>query len=196
MTGCLSRVSADGGLQVDLAVPECEPGSSQRHLFAIRVNVTLASGESVAGPWSEPTQQLCVLVSDWPTATIVGVVVGGAVLMMVVVLLFFVLCHRTKRKLSEMRNLGVNMPAGLERPEKGSHGFAGGPDGGYGRLVSQNSAGTERTAASVSGQPVSAAPARPLLLAVLCYLLASAIVSLRYSEWECSQLLRRFSCSI
>ena len=107
-------------------MPECEPGSSQRHLFSVRTSVTISSSRE-DGPWSPLTEQKCVLVSDWPTATIVGVVVGGAVLMMIVVLLFFLLCHRTKRKLSEMRNLGVNMPAGLERPEKA--GFLAGRTG-------------------------------------------------------------------
>ncbi|XP_043227242.1 cytokine receptor-like [Amphibalanus amphitrite] len=146
--------ATDGGrLVAELAVPECEPGSSQRHLFAIRASVTVSPAGRLDGPWSPLTEQQCVLVSDWPTATIVGVVVGGALLMMFVVLLFFLLCHRTKRKLSEMRNLGVNMPAGLDRPEK-AHGFPGGPDSGYGRLVSQSSGTTDRTAASVSGQPL------------------------------------------
>ncbi|XP_037071252.1 uncharacterized protein LOC119092394 [Pollicipes pollicipes] len=154
-----------GRLLADLPVPDCEPGSAQRHLFSVRASVQLASGERLVGPWSEQTQQNCVLTSDWPTGTIVFVVVGGAVLMMAVISVFFFVCSRTKRKLTEMRNLGVNLPPGLDqRLEKPPlHAFPGqerrpvpaaGGGGGYGRLVSQNSAGTDHTTASVSGQPL------------------------------------------
>lgn len=81
--------------------------------------------------------------------------------MMLVVLVFFLVCSRTKKKLTEMRNLGVNLPPGLDRLEKPPLSSFPGPERrpgeghSYGRLVSQNSAGTDRTNTSVSGQPVS-----------------------------------------
>ncbi|KAF0293093.1 hypothetical protein FJT64_008990 [Amphibalanus amphitrite] len=141
----------------------CRSGArSQRHLFWVRAGTVLPSGEVLLGAWSEPAEQNCVLTSEWPLAAVLGLVAGGLLLMALAVLVFC-LCSRTKRKWVKMRDIGVNLPSGLERPDKGLHGFrssdtrSGPVSAGYGRLVSQTgeSGGT-------SGRPLLQEEAVPV----------------------------------
>lgn len=130
----------ENALEAEQAVRPCQPGdSSQRHLFWVRAVTRLPSGDELSGPWSEPTQQKCVLAADWSAIMLVGVVAGGFLAMALSVLGFFCLCTRTKRKWLKMRDIGVNLPSGLDRLEKPAlAGLAAGAAaaGGYGRLVS------------------------------------------------------------
>ena len=137
----------------------CQPGAEQRHLFWVRAGALLPSGGPLLGPWSEPAEQGCVLTgSAWPLAAVLGLI-AGALLVAALAVLAVCLGSRTKQKWVKMRDIGVNLPSGLERPEKGLAGRRGserrpGPAAGYGRLVSHNAEGATTT----SGRPVRPAP--------------------------------------
>ena len=132
----------------------CQPGAEQRHLFWVRAGAVLPSGGPLLGPWSEPAEQGCVLTAAWPLAAVLGLV-AGALLLAALAVLAVCLCSRTKQKWVKMRDIGVNLPSGLERPEKGLAALRSSERRpGYGRLVSHSAEG----AAATSGRPVRPGP--------------------------------------